>query len=252
MLKTLTADTARGFYTMQILPAQKKQLIIDTLKKSEIFSILGDDELESISLLFEVLHFNKNEYIFIEGEPSDWIYVASEKSVKMVKHSAEYKDMILEIKVPGDIFCCSAVADKRPYPESALAMDDTSLIRISRKNFSNIIDQHPSIRNALTKYISEKLRAAHDMLQNITTERVSIRIGKLLLRLSEKAETEDSGYRRIDLPLTRQEIAEMVGTTRESCVRSMSEFQKQGIVITARDKILVQTDKLKTYLNHHI
>ena len=236
---------------MKNIPAQQKQLIIDTLKKSNIFFSLSDDEMEKVSLLFEVLHFGKNESIFIEGEPSRWLYIASEKSVKMVKHSAEYKDTITEIKMPGDIFCCSAVADKRPYPESALAMDDTSAIRISRKNFSKIIEQYPSIKNELTQYISEKLRDAHDMLQNITTEKVSIRIGRLLLRLSEKAETEASGYGRIDLPLTRQEIAEMVGTTRETCVRSMSEFQKQEIVMSSRNNILVHIDKLKTFLHHH-
>ncbi|MDH4028144.1 MAG: Crp/Fnr family transcriptional regulator, partial [Nitrospirota bacterium] len=89
---------------------------------------------------------------------------------------------------------------------------------------------------------------SHEMLKNIATERVERRIAALLLKLSEKAGVDGKGYRMIDFPLTRQEISEMVGTTVETCIRTMSKFQKSGIVRSADGRIAVKVDSLQRLL----
>ncbi len=229
---------------------KQNEVIIKTIKKSKIFSALPKKELAKISSLFEKLYFRKHEYIFMEGDPSDWLYLVSEKRVKMVKHSYEGKDTIVEVKSPGEIFCCSAVLDRRPYPESAQAMEDATAIRISRKNLLRIMDEHPFIKIGIAKYFSDRLRDANEMLKNIATEKVEKRIAAVLFKLSEKALVEDSGYKKIDFSLTRQEIAEMVGTTVETCIRIISRFQKQGMVKSSGKRILVKADSLKEFLEH--
>jgi CRP/FNR family transcriptional regulator len=78
------------------------------------------------------------------------------------------------------------------------------------------------------------------MLQLFSTEKVERRIELLLLKHSEKASTESLSYRMVDCPLTRQEIAEMAGTTVETCTRFMSKFQKKGIVKFSKKRILVK------------
>lgn len=223
-------------------------MITETLKKSEIFSVLTDKELLKISPLFEKLSFKNNDYIFMEGDPSEWFYLVAKERVKIIKHTLMGKDIILEIMSPGDVFGGVAVLDKRPYPASAQSMEPAAVIRIRRQNLLRIIEEYPVLKLEIAKYFSGKLRDAHETLKNIATEKVERRIASLLLKLSEKVGVEDSGYKKIEFTLTRQEIAEMVGTTVETCIRTMSKFQKNGMVKSLDNKILIKVDSLQKFL----
>ncbi|MCK5512190.1 MAG: Crp/Fnr family transcriptional regulator [Thermodesulfovibrionia bacterium] len=225
-------------------------MIVETLKKSDIFSTLKEEELKKISPLFDKREFTKDEYIFFEGDPSDWLYIASQNRVKIIKHTLAGKNIILEIKSPGEIFCCAAVLDKRPYPESAQVMESASVIRISRRNLDKIMEEYPNLKLRFAKYSSDMLRDAHEMLKNIATEKVEKRIASLLLKLSEKSVVDNTGYKSIDFTLTRQEIAEMAGTTVETCIRIMSKFQKDGVITSSNKRILVKVELLKKILEH--
>ena len=222
-------------------------MIVETLKKSDIFSSLKDNELKSIGELFEVMKFNNNDTVFNEGDPSDKFYILAEGNVKIMKHSVAGKDIILEIMSPGDVFGGVAVLDNKPYPASAQAMEPSSLIRISRQNLFQLMEEYPILKLEIVKYFSDKLRDAHEMLKNIATERVERRIASLLLKLSEKVGVDADGYRKIDFPLTRQEISEMVGTTVETCIRTMSKFQKQGMVKSSGGRIMIKVAPFRNY-----
>ena len=225
------------------------QTVIETLKKSEVFSCLKDDEMESISTYFDVLNFKNNETICSEGDASDKFYILSEGNVKILKHTMMGKDIILEIMSPGDIFGGVAVLDNKPYPAAANAMKSSRVIKISRQNLLKIMEDYPILKLEIVKYFSDKLRDAHEMLKNIATERVERRIAALLLKLSEKAGVDDSGFRRIEFSLTRQEISEMVGTTVETCIRTMSKFQKNGMIKSADGRISIKVSSLQKHLN---
>ncbi len=225
-------------------------MIIETLKKSKIFSVLNDEELTSVSSLFQQMKFKNSEYIFMEEDSPDWIYVASHGKVKMVKFSQEGKEVILEIKMPGELFCCAAVLGKRPYPDSAQAMEPVTVIRISRKNLIKILDEYPMLHLEIARYANEKVSDAQEMLRSIALERVDQRIAAMLVKLAEKTGIPDAGYVKIDLPLTRQEIADMVGTTSETCIRAMSKFQKEGIVKSSDKRISIKLDSFKKLLEH--
>lgn len=223
-------------------------MISDTLSRSEIFSALKESELKNISKLFETVNYKNNETIFVEGDPSDKFYLVAQGSVKILKHTVVGKDIILEIMSPGDIFGGVAVLDKKPFPASAQAMESTKVIRISRQNLFKIMEEYPILKLEIVKYFSDKLRDAHEMLKNIATERVERRIASLLLKLSEKVGVDDGDYRIIDFPLTRQEISEMVGTTVETCIRTISKLQKNGMIKSSNGKISINVDSLKRYL----
>ena len=223
-------------------------MIVETLRKSEVFSSLKEEELANMSNYFEKVTFKNNDTIFNEGDPSDKSYLVAEGSVKILKHTVMGKDIILEIMSPGDIFGGVAVLDKTPFPASAQAMESTTVIRIGRQNLLKIMEDYPTLKLDIVKYFSNKLRDAHEMLKNIATERVERRIASLLLKLSEKVGTDDGGFRKINFPLTRQEISEMVGTTVETCIRTMSKFQKNGIIKSSDGRILVKVGSLQEYV----
>ncbi|MCK5504689.1 MAG: Crp/Fnr family transcriptional regulator [Thermodesulfovibrionia bacterium] len=223
-------------------------MIAEILKKSEVFSSLKDEDAESISGLFEKKVFKNNEVIFMEGDPSDKFYIVAEGNVKILKHTMMGKDVILEIMSPGDIFGGVAVLDNKPYPASAQAMESITVARISRQNLLKIMEEYPMLKLEIVKYFSDKLRDAHEMLKNVATERVEKRIASLLFKLSEKVGIEDGGYRKIDFPLTRQEISEMVGTTVETCIRTMSKFQKKGMIRSSNGRISIKVNSLQRFL----
>lgn len=224
-------------------------MIIETLSKSEVFSCLKEDELKSISNYFDTIHFKNNETIFSEGDPSDKFYILVEGNVKVLKHTMMGKDIILEIMSPGDIFGGVAVLDNKPYPASSQAMKSTTVIKIRRQDLLKIMEGFPILKLEIVKYFSDKLRDAHEMLKNIATERVERRIAALLLKLSEKVGDEAGGYRTIGFPLTRQDISEMVGTTVETCIRTMSKFQKNGMVKSSDGKIAINIDSFQRYFD---
>ncbi len=221
---------------------------IETLKKSAVFACLKDDELASIDNYFDILNFKNNETIFAEGDPSDKFFILAEGNVKVLKHTMMGKDIILEIMSPGDIFGGVAVLDNKPYPASAQAMKPVKVIKIRRLDLLKIMEDYPILKLEMVTYFSDKLRDAHEMLKNIATERVERRIASLLLKLSEKVGTEEGGYRTIDFPLTRQEISEMVGTTVETCIRTMSKFQKLGLVKSKNGRNSINVVSFQRYL----
>lgn len=225
-------------------------MIIETLKKSDIFSKLREEEFQAISSLFDVKKYKNNETIFLEGDSSDNFYLVASGSVKVLKHTVIGKDIILEMMSPGDVFGGVAVLDKKPYPASAEAMEAASVIKISRHDLLKIMEEYPVLKLEIVKYFSDKLRDAHEMLKNIATERVERRIASLLLKLSEKIGVDDGEFIRIDFPLTRQEIAEMVGTTVETCIRTMSKFQKDGLIKSSNSRILIKIDSLRSFLEY--
>lgn len=223
-------------------------MITDTLKKSEIFSSLKEAEIKKISHLFEEIKFKNNETIFLEGDPSEKFYIVAEGNVKILKHTMMGKDIILELMAPGDVFGGVAVLDKKPYPASAQAMESTTAIRISRQKLLIIMEEYPILKLEIVRYFSNKLRDAHEMFKNIATERVEKRIAALLLKLSEKVGIDEGGFRKIGFPLTRQEIAEMVGTTVETCIRTMSKFQKRGMVKSSNGRISIKVALLQRFI----
>jgi len=223
-------------------------MIADTLKKSTVFSSLKEVELEKISAYFKEVSIKNNETIFSEGDPSDKLYLLSEGNVKIIKHTVMGKDIILEVMSPGDIFGGVAVLDNKPYPATAEAMKAAKILRIRRGDLMKVMEEYPDLKLEIVSYFSDKLRESHEMLKNIATERVERRIASLLLKLSEKAAVDGEGYKKIDFPLTRQEISEMVGTTVETCIRTMSKFQKSGMVKTADGSISIKPGALQKLL----
>lgn len=224
-------------------------MILDTLNKSSVFSSLNEDELKNISAYFSEAAVKNNETIFSEGDPSDKLYLLSEGNVKIIKHTVMGKDIILEVMSPGDIFGGVAVLDNRPYPATAQAMKAAKIIRIRRPDLMKVMNEYPDLKLEIVRYFSDKLRDSHEMLKNLATERVERRIASLLLKLAEKAGDDREGFKKLDFPLTRQEISEMVGTTVETCIRTMSRFQKAGVIKTSDGSISIKPAELQKLLD---
>ncbi|HEY90709.1 MAG TPA: Crp/Fnr family transcriptional regulator [Dehalococcoidia bacterium] len=208
------------------------------LKNSSIFSVLSEDELTVLADLANYRDLESGEYIFREDDAPERFYVIAEGSIKVVKHSSLGKEFIIAFFGPGEIFGEVAVFENRPYPASAQAVASTSVLGIRRDDFLAFLSGRPQVALKIINILGGRLRDAQSRLRDFAGERVEQRIASVLVMLSSKLGDT--------LPFTRQEIADMAGTTTETAIRIMSQLKSRGIVSSVRGKVIVlDTEKLR-------
>lgn len=210
------------------------------LNKVSMFNTLSDSDVKEVRKYLVTEKYRKKELIFTEGDPPDWLYIVAEGKVKITRISHEGKEIILEIIPPMDIFGAVAVLRGFPYPANAVAMEDTQVVKISRGNLMAVMDRFPSAMYCMVQSLGDRIRGSHDTLKSIALEKVGSRIASLLIKLSEQTGKETPGGLAIDLRLTKQDIAEMVGTTVETAIRTMSRLKKQGVIAERAGKIIIK------------
>lgn len=216
------------------------------IRQIAIFNALTPQEAREISPYFVTERFTKKEGIFSEGDTSDWFYIVKRGKVKITKLSHEGKEIILELISPLDFFGGIAVMRGFPYPANAIAMEDTEVLKISRKNLLSIMDRFPSLMYCLATNIGDRIKGSHETLKSIALEKVEARIASLLIKLCDKAGEKVPEGVAINMKLTKQDIAEMVGTTVETSIRTMSKLSKAGLVSSKAGRIIIKDlDRLK-------
>jgi CRP-like cAMP-binding protein len=188
--------------------------------------------------------YEKGETIFHEGEPADRIYFVVLGSVKIVK-AAGSRDVILEILGAGEPVGAVAAFEQRPYPATAIAVEPTSILSIPEREFFQLLEARPEITRRLLGGVTMRLIMLNKRLADMTGS-VESRAARLFRTLAERGgEKRDDGM-FIPLALSRQEIADLLGTTIETAIRLMSRWQKEGLVITLPDGFLIaDADALK-------
>ncbi len=210
------------------------------LKDIALFKNLSEEEIKELSAYLTSSSYKKREHIFSEGDPPDWFYIVSTGKVKITRLSNEGKEVILEIISPGDIFGGVAVLKNFPYPANAVAMEDTEVLKISRKNLMRVVDRFPNLMYCIALQLGDRMKSSYESLKNIALERVEARIAALLLKLAGKVGVETNEGLLIDMRLTKQDVADMVGTTVETSIRTFSKFKKQGLLSDSDGKIVIK------------
>jgi CRP-like cAMP-binding protein len=134
------------------------------ITKIPLFSSLSSEEIDEIRRCMETSAFRKRDAIFSEGDPSNMFYVLISGKVKMTKMSHEGKEIIIELISPGEFFGAFAALKGFPYPANAVAMADSSMLRIRRADLLRIIERFPNIMYMLTAHLSERVREFPDTL----------------------------------------------------------------------------------------
>jgi CRP/FNR family transcriptional regulator len=210
----------------------------EALRKSFIFSGLSEDELTELAGLAIERSFAPGEFIFWEEDAPEWFYIVAEGRVKILKHSSLGKEFIIAFFSPGEMFGEVAVFEDKPYPASAQATVETKVLGIKKEDFLSFLAQRPQVALRIISVLGGRLREAQSRLQDLAGERVEQRLARTLLMLSAKLGST--------LPFTRQEIADMAGTTTETAIRFMSRLKDGGIIRSVRGKITILNEtKLK-------
>jgi CRP/FNR family transcriptional regulator len=216
---------------------------LSILNKSIFFSSVSEAIKGEISQLFTEEKFQKDDYIFFEGDGPEWFHIVKEGKVKLIKHSDTGKDVILQVYAPGDMFGEASLFDRQPYAASAQAMEASTILKLPRKEFFLFFSRHPFVATEMIMELGRQLREAHATIKSLAVDRVEQRIATILLRLADKLGTPKNSGILINLSLTRQDLADMAGTTVETAIRVMSRFTKTKVLKPVSGKIFLVSPK---------
>ena len=214
-------------------------LVDDVLRRSPIFRRLAPDDRQRLAAVASVREYDKGEPLFSEGDASEQLYTVLTGRVKVFKMTTRGTDVILELFGPGDPVGAVAVYESRPYPASAVAIEPSSCLLIPRPAFFTLLESHPSFVRGLLVGLTHRLVELTNRLTELSGGRVEARLARFFLKLARDMGRPQDGGTFIPLALSRQELADMIGTTIETAIRIMSRWGKDDVVRTEKDGFLV-------------
>ena len=209
------------------------------LKATPVFQRLSPPDLHTVAEAASIRRFEKGQVLFEQDAPSDAFYTIASGRVKIFKMLPTGKDMILEVFGKGDPLGALAAYDGRPFPASAVALEETVCIVIPRPVFFRLLEEHPSLVRGLMLGLTVRLVELTNRLAELSGTRIEPRFARLFLKLSGEMGKQERGGTFIPLALSRQELADMTGTTIETCIRIMSRWNKDDVVRTEKDGFVV-------------
>ena len=211
----------------------------ELLRTTPIFSRLNPADRAAVGAVATVRHYPKGETIFEQETPSDALYTIINGRVKIFRMMPNGKDLILEVFGPGDPLGAVALYMDRPFPASASALEDTTCVVIPRATFFRLLETNPSLVRGLLLGLTTRLVELTNRLAELSSGRIEGRFARLFLKLAREMGRFDRGGTFVPLTLSRQELADLTGTTIETCIRIMSRWGKDGVVRTEKDGFVV-------------
>lgn len=203
-----------------------------------ILASLRTDDRTALAPLCRLQAYEKGATLFEEGDPAEWIYFLFLGRVKIVKSTPD-REIILEILGPGEAVGAVAVFERRPFPAAAVALEPCGVVAIPEREFFGLIEKRPEITRRLLAGLTLRLITLNRRMADMTGS-VEYRVARLFTTLSGRiGQPGDQGI-FIPLTLSRQDIADLAGTTIETAIRIMSRWQKEGLVETEKKGFLIR------------
>ena len=222
----------------------------DLLRLVPLFRDLNEEELERIWNIAIQRSYLKRTPIFTEGSDKEAVFFIQDGLVKAFKTDENGHEQIVSFLKTGDLFPHTGFFNQSPYPATAEAIVDTKLLAIPIKSFEQLMLNTPQISIKVMRAMSDKIVELQVKLQGLTGQAVQDRGVAFLLKLAENNGTMQKGSVHIDIPMTHQEFASVIGTTRETVSRLLNQLRKENIVNTHRNGfIILDYDALKIWIH---
>ncbi|MEN1970331.1 Crp/Fnr family transcriptional regulator [Lentibacillus sp. N15] len=226
------------------------QSIKELLQKVPLFKDLTDYEMEPIVELAKSRMYRHGTHIFMQGDPLTNVYFIHEGKVKIYKTDFHGKEQIVNVLQPDDMFPHQGFFRKDDYPAHAEVLEDAVLIYIPIRSFENFLITHPEICVKLFKVLGDKIVDLQNRLEEKILHNTYEQIIMLLLRLSRHygSQLEDDQI-RIDTHFTNRELANMIGSSRETVSRTLTQLKKQQLLTSDKTGLFIlNTEKLEDEL----
>jgi CRP/FNR family transcriptional regulator, nitrogen oxide reductase regulator len=213
--------------------------VAEALRTASLYRGLSEDDRQRLAEVALVKAWDKGDTIFSEGDPSDFLLTVLSGRVKVVKLQPSGKEVILEIFGPGDPLGTVVAYEGRPFPASAIALEPTSCLLVRRAPFFGLLEKHPSLVRGLLSAFTRRIVELAQRIPEVAGARVETRFAHLFLKLADRVGQARGAATFVPMALSRQELADLTGTTIETCIRLMSRWGKEGVLQTEKDGFLV-------------
>ncbi len=206
-----------------------------------LLNILSGKERERILHDLTESHYGKNEFIFREGDLTEYFHIVKEGTVKCTTSSPGGKECALKMLLPGDLFCCDAAAFAEDrHPGSAQPMGDVSILRLKKKTYIDLLRRNPEAAIEVIKYLGNRLREAQEKAKMFALGRADQRLAALLVDLADRSGVQEPHGIRLSVRVTREDMANMVGITTETAIRIMSRFRQDQLVAGTANRLVIR------------
>lgn len=201
-------------------------------RKDSLFCSMTGDELEKVDSTKSCSYFKKDQPLFIEGSLPRGVFCINEGKVKIYSRGEEGKEQIIHVATSGEIVGFRAMFSGEPYSVAANTLEESNICFISKTDFLNLVDTNTTLRNGILKELSKELADRASFIKNMAQKSVRERLASSLLIL-------DDIYAEDFINLSREDLANFVGTATETLIRLLKDFKDEGFVKTHVRKIEV-------------
>lgn len=213
------------------------------ITKVSVFTSLEYEDMLEIARMIRHREYKKGEFLCHEGDKLAMLFIVNSGKVKLSKFNKEGKEQILNIISDGDIFGeYYLFLDSEPYNFSAIALSDVKICTLTKLDMDYLLQKHPNISYKILQEVSKKLIGAENLAQNLSTINTDSKVMYVLKELAQKYGTIQSNQIRLELPITREEMAKYAGVTRETMSRKLKALESESIIEAIGNKIIIIKD----------
>jgi len=210
------------------------------LRSNNSFCALSQTAVQDLDDIKHVSCVPEGSVVFLEGQDARGVYILCQGRAKLTTTNAEGKSMILKIAEPGAILGLHACLSGNPYEVTVETLQPAQLVFIRRADFLRLMNLHPDACLRAAEHIARDCQSAYELIRSIgLSHSVSEKLARLLLQWSTDARVVD-GTIRLKLALTHEEMAQLIGTSRETVTRTLSEFKKQRVLEVTGSTLLIR------------
>ncbi len=225
-------------------------MIDNWLKTIPMFSGLNEEALDRISAISIMRSYEKGRIIFMEGEPGEAFFYVKSGRIKIAKLSTDGREHILHIYGKGHVFAEVTLFSKVPYPATAEVIEDAEIGMIRNSDLEKLIAKDSILALDLIRFLNSRLIEAQNKVRNLALHDTYARTAQAVIKLAEEHGKKTKDGIELDLNLSRQELANIVGTTRETCIRALMTFKKEKAIEIDKNIItIINIEKLMEWFS---
>jgi len=209
-------------------------------ESSPFFRRLSQEDLERLAGIAVAKTYEKGDLIFSEGDEPHFLHTIASGRVKVVKGVPSGKEVILEILSAGDPLGAVVAYEDRPYPASAVALERSVCLLLPRAELFSLLERFPSVVRGFLSGMARRIVELTQRIPEVAGGRVETRFALLFLKLADTAGRPEGREVVVPIHLTRQDLADLTGTTIETSIRVMSRWSKEGLVLTEHEGFRVR------------
>lgn len=221
--------------------AERSQL----LRQTEPFGRLSPETVQHVARLLRPRRVERGEFVYLEGQSADRLNLLARGRVKILRETETGGQVILRLINAGELFGVSGGWGEDVYPASARALDESVVLRMPASDFDSLIRTHPDLALSIISGLGARLREAEERILALQTERVEQRIARSLLQVAAGMDNLRE-ERLFAVPLSRQDLADLTGTTLSTASRTLSAWHRKGIVYAGRERVLIRRPDVLT------